>query len=161
MGWHPFAKQASRERQLEAELRFHLEQRISDNVASGMSPVEARRRALLEFGSLDRVKEECRALHWETAVESLYCDFRYTLRLLARDVRFSILAILALGLGIGSATVIFSAVYGVILNSIRLTTEGASPTGSSQLMGAVVALLVHELPCSNAIWNSPSTSPVL
>lgn len=117
MGWHPFAKQASRERQLDAELRFHLEQRIADNLASGMSPGEARRRALLEFGSLDRVKDECRALHWEAVVESLYCDFRYTLRLLARDVRFSILAILALGLGIGSTTVIFSAVYGVILNT--------------------------------------------
>ena len=55
MGWHPFAKQASWERQLEAELRFHLEQRIADNLASGMSPGEARRRALLEFGTLDLV----------------------------------------------------------------------------------------------------------
>jgi predicted permease len=117
MGWHPFAKQASWERQLEAELRFHLEQRIADNLASGMSPGEARRRALLEFGTLDRVKEECRALHWQTAVESLYRDFCYTLRGLAKDARFAVLAILALALGIGSATVIFSFFYGVVLNT--------------------------------------------
>jgi len=117
MGWHPFAKQASWERQLEAELRFHLEQRIADNLASGMSPVEARRRALLEFGTVDRVKEECRALHWQTAVESVYRDFRYTLRLFAKDTWFAVLAILALALGIGSATVIFSAFYGVVLNT--------------------------------------------
>jgi len=117
MGWQPFAKQASRERQLEAELRFHLEQRTADNLASGMSPDEARRRARLEFGTVDRVKEQCRELHWETAVESFYRDFRYTLRCLVKDARFTVLAILALALGIGSATVIFSAFYGVILNT--------------------------------------------
>src|SRR5215469_11592955 len=117
MGWHPFAKQASWERQLDAELRFHLEQRIADNIASGMSPGEARRRALLEFGTLDRVKEECRALHWQTTVESLYRDFRYTLRVLTKDAQFAVLAILALALGIGSATVIFSVFYGVVLNT--------------------------------------------
>jgi putative ABC transport system permease protein len=121
MGWHPFAKQAARERQLEAELRFHLEQRIADQLASGMSPAEARRRAMLEFGTVDRVKEECRDLHWETAVESLYRDLRYTLRCLAKDARFTVLAILALALGIGSATVIFSAFYGVILNTFAFT----------------------------------------
>src|SRR5215469_5192655 len=117
MGWHPFARQEARERQLEAELRFHLEERIAHNLAAGMSPHEARRRARLEFGTVDRVKEECRDLHWETAVESFYRDFRYTLRCLAKDARFTVLAILALALGIGSATVIFSAFYGVILNT--------------------------------------------
>jgi len=117
VGWHPFAKQASWERQLDTELHFHLEQRIADNMASGMTPGEARRRAMLEFGTLDRVKEECRALHWQTTVESLYRDFRYTFRMLAKDAQFAVLATLALALGIGSATVIFSAFYGVVLNT--------------------------------------------
>jgi hypothetical protein len=48
MGWHPFAKQASRERQLDAELRFHLEQRIADNLVSGMSAAICTGRRLLK-----------------------------------------------------------------------------------------------------------------
>jgi hypothetical protein len=80
MGWHPFAKQALREKQLDAELQFHLEQRIADNLASGMTAEEARRRALMEFSTLERVKEECRDLHWETAAEGLYRDLGYTVR---------------------------------------------------------------------------------
>src|SRR5215472_9150405 len=117
MGWHPFAKHALRERQLNAELQFHLDQRIADNLASGMTPKEARRQALMEFSTIERVKEECRDLHWETAAEDLYRDLRYTLRTLAKERRFTLLAVLALALGIGSATVIFSAFYGVILNT--------------------------------------------
>ncbi len=48
------------EKQIDAELRFHLEQQVRDYTASGMTPEEARRRARLEFGGLDQVKEECR-----------------------------------------------------------------------------------------------------
>src|SRR5579859_4817281 len=117
MGWDPFAKNAARERELDAELSFHLDQRIADNIAAGMAPDEARRRALMEFSTLDRVKEECRELHWETVVEGFFRDLRYTLRTLTKDRRFTPLAILALALGIGAATVIFSAFYGVILNT--------------------------------------------
>src|SRR5215469_17942563 len=108
---------SKRERELERELRFHLEQRIADNLASGMSPAEARRRALLEFRGMERVKEECRELHWENFVDGILRDFRYTLRALRKDRRFTPLAMLALALGIGSATVIFTAFYGVLLNT--------------------------------------------
>ena len=58
-------------------------------------------KALLEFRGMERVKEECRELHWENFIDGMLRDFRYTLRALAKDVRFSVLAILALGLGIG------------------------------------------------------------
>src|SRR5215813_6854507 len=119
MAWGRSSKQAQRERQLDAELRFHLEQRIADNVASGMSADEARRQALIEFHGIERVKEECRGLHWENVIDSIFRDFAYTLRTLRKDRRFTLLAILALALGIGSATVIFSALYGVILNTFE------------------------------------------
>jgi len=117
MRWHPFAKQALREKQLDAELQFHLEQRTAQYIAAGITVQEARRRALMEFSTVERVKEECRDLHWETAAEGLYRDLRYTVRTLAKDRRFTPLAVLALALAIGSATVIFSAFYGVILNT--------------------------------------------
>lgn len=54
-----FRKEAV-EKQLDAELRFHIEQQISDYIAEGMNPTEARRRAQAEFGGVERVKEECR-----------------------------------------------------------------------------------------------------
>ena len=58
--WHtPLA-----EKQLDAELRFHLEQQVGANLAGGMSPAEARRQANLEFGGLERFKEECRDARW-------------------------------------------------------------------------------------------------
>ncbi len=117
MRWGRFSKQPLREQQLDAELRFHLDQRVADNLASGMSPEEARRRARMEFDGMDRVKEECRELHWQNFIESFFRDLRYTVRALSKDRRFTVLAILALALGIGSATVIFSAFHGVILNT--------------------------------------------
>jgi predicted permease len=115
MSWFRFT--SKRERELERELRFHLEQRMADNLASGMSSDEARRRALLEFRGMERVKEECRELHWESVGEGIWLDLRFAIRNLRKDPRFSLLAVMALGLGIGAATVVFSALYGVLLNT--------------------------------------------
>ena len=61
MRWYQrFFRRELTERHLDAELQFHLEQQIADYVSAGMKPDEARRRARLEFGGLDQVKEECR-----------------------------------------------------------------------------------------------------
>jgi putative ABC transport system permease protein len=98
------------ERRLDSELQFHLEQQIADYVASGLPPCEARRRASLEFGGLERFKEECRETHWENHLEILARDFRVALRGLAKDRRFAFIAIFALALGIGASTAIFSVV---------------------------------------------------
>jgi len=67
MHWvrRPFQKSRT-EKHLDKELRFHLEQQIADYVAAGLSADEARRRAQLEFGGLERVKEEVRDARWET-----------------------------------------------------------------------------------------------
>ena len=59
------------ESELDQELCFHLTRQIADYIASGMSPQEARRRAKLEFGGLERVKEEVRDTRWETHLQSL------------------------------------------------------------------------------------------
>ena len=104
------------ESDLDKELRFHIEQQIADNIAAGLSPEEARRRARLEFGGLDRVKEEVRDTRWETHLESLVRDFRYAFRTLRKDRRFALVAILTLALGIGSATAIFSIIDCVLLS---------------------------------------------
>src|SRR5271154_2218365 len=104
--------------QLDKELRFHLEQQIDDYIAAGMSPEEARRRAQQEFGGIERVKEEVRDTRWETHLDNLLRDFRHAFRNLRKDLRFSLVAIFALALGIGAATIVFSVVYNVFFHAL-------------------------------------------
>jgi putative ABC transport system permease protein len=108
-------RKSQAEKSLDKELQFHLDRQIADYVAAGIPPAEARRRARLEFGALDRVKEEVRDTRWEIHLDNLLRDFRYAIRNLHRDRRFALTAILALALGIGSATVVFSVIYNGLL----------------------------------------------
>ncbi len=103
-------EKALTERRLDSELQFHLEQQIADYVASGLPPSEARRRASLEFGGLERFKEECREARWENHLDILARDFRFAFRGLLKDRRFAFISIFALALGIGASTAIFSVV---------------------------------------------------
>ena len=72
--------QSRAETELDRELRFHLEQQIAGYVAAGSSLEEARHRAKLEFGGLERVKKEVRDVRWETHLDNLVRDFRYAIR---------------------------------------------------------------------------------
>jgi len=103
------------EKRLDSELQFHLEQQIAGYVASGLPPEEARRRAHLEFGGVERFKEECREARWENHLEILARDFRIAFRGLIRDRHFALIAIFALALGIGASTAIFSVVENALL----------------------------------------------
>jgi len=116
MGWlRRLWKKSLSEKRLESELQFHLEQQIADYVASGMSPAAARRRACIEFGGIERFKEECREARWENHLEILARDFRFALRGLLKDRRFAFISIFALALGIGASTAIFSVVENAFL----------------------------------------------
>ncbi len=79
---------------LDAELRFHLEQRARDFIASGMSQEEARRRANLAFGGFEQVKQDCRNARVENHVEDFLRDFQYAFRSLTKDRRFTLVAVL-------------------------------------------------------------------
>jgi putative ABC transport system permease protein len=112
------------EKRLDSELHFHLEQQIGDYIASGLTPAEARRRAHLEFGSVEGFKEECREARWENRIELLLHDIQFAVRGLRKSPRFSLAAILALALGIGASTAIFSVIYNALVAPFPYQDQG-------------------------------------
>ena len=116
-GWRWFSRK-HRDDSMNEELRFHIEQQTAANVAAGMAPEEARRQAVLQFGGVEGVRENCREQRRGFWLESLWADVRYGLRALRRNPSFAAVAILTLALGIGATTTIFSVVYGVLLRPL-------------------------------------------
>ena len=100
------------------ELRFHIEQYAEDLVRSGVSPEEARRRARLELGAINTVKEECREARGLWGFDALERDCRYAVRRLRRNPGFAGTVILTLALAVGANTASFSLLYALLLKAL-------------------------------------------
>jgi predicted permease len=130
-----FLRKPSLDDDLEAEIAAHIELATQQNIERGLTPIEARRQALVRFGGMDLVKDQHREARGLMKLDILFQDFKYTVRSLCRDRGFTIVAVLLLALGIGANIAVFSVVNNLLLrplpfpNADRLVWIAPPPTG--------------------------------
>ncbi len=104
-------------RELDEELRFHLEQSTQTNIAAGMAPKQARRQAMIDFGGVEQAREETYRQRPGWLFETTLQDARYALRGFRRNSAFTITVIVTLMLAIGATTAVFSVVDRILFRS--------------------------------------------
>ena len=133
------------ERELDAELRFHLDMQTAEYIRQGMSPERARWAARQLFGGIERVKDDVRDTWLTRLAETVAQDARYSVRSLRRHQGYALAVIVTMALGIGANSAIFSVVNAVVLQPLpyergddlfllrqeRARAGGAGPSGSS------------------------------
>jgi putative ABC transport system permease protein len=106
------------ERELDDELMFHVERQAQAYEHAGLDHTEAVRRARLEFGGLDQMKEECRDARGVRSVEDTIQDLRFAARLLAKDRWFTLAIVIVLTLAIGVNATVFTLVNAALLREL-------------------------------------------
>ncbi len=118
----------AQERRLREEIEEHIALQTAENLKAGLSPVEARRQAMVKFGGVEGMKEEFRAVRGLVWIENLLQDVRYAIRSLRRTPGLTIFVVITLALGIGMTAATFSMVDGLIFRPYPVPHPGSVVT---------------------------------
>jgi len=118
MDWLKPLRRKELEKEFDRELRFHIEELTQKNIAAGMSPDEAHRQAMLEFGGKEQMTEQLREVHQIPVLETLAMNLRFASRLIRKSPVFSAVVILTLALGIGANSAVFSVIDSILLRPL-------------------------------------------
>jgi predicted permease len=142
MNWRRFINRAQADSELRQELDSYIEITTEDYIAQGMGVDAARQAALRKLGNVTRIREEVYEMNTATLVETTMQQLRHAVRMLHRNLVFSLTVVLTLAIGIGANTGVFSVVNTVLLKPLpypqadRLISVQHTAPGATGLISA-------------------------